>query len=109
MEAETNKRLAEVDAETDKRLGELRKAKDGPIDEAASFDQWIDRVERIDEELAMVEQNIRITLKLLDEHRNGLGERLRQVADDIVDVEFAKESAREEAIGQQHHLGGARR
>jgi hypothetical protein len=99
MEAETNKQLAEVDAETNKRLAELQKAKDGPIDEAASFDKWIDAVERIDEELAVVEQNIRITLKLLDEHRTGLGPRLRQVADEIVDGEFAEVEtpAREEA------------
>jgi len=44
--------LAEIDAETNKRLAELQKAKDGPIDEAASFDKWIDAAERIDEELA---------------------------------------------------------
>jgi hypothetical protein len=90
-EAETNKKLAEIDAETNKKLAELQKAKDGPIDEAASFDQWIDAVERIDEELAVVEQDIRITLKLLEEHRTGLGQRLRQVAQEIVDVEFAEE------------------
>ena len=52
MATETNKRLAEIDAETNKRLAELQKAKDGPIDEAASFDKWIDAAERIDEELA---------------------------------------------------------
>jgi hypothetical protein len=90
MEAETNKQLAEVDAETNKRLAEFQKAKDGPIDEAASFDKWIDAVERIDAELAVVEQSIRIDLKLLDEHRTGLGPRLRQVADEIVDGEFAE-------------------
>jgi hypothetical protein len=92
-------RLAEIDAETDKRLAELKKAKEGPIDEAASFDQWIDEVERIDEERAVVEQNIRITLKGLDEHRTGLGSRLRQVTDEIVDGEFAEvvAPAREEA------------
>jgi hypothetical protein len=92
-------RLAEIDAETDKRLAELKKAKEGPIDEAASFDQWIDAIERIDEERAVVEQNIRITLKGLDEHRTGLGQHLRQVADEIVDGEFAEVEtpAREEA------------
>jgi hypothetical protein len=91
--AETNKRLAEIDAETNKRLAELQKAKDGPIDEAASFDQWIDAVERIDNQLAVVEQNIRITLKGLDEHRTGLGPRLRQVADDIIDGVFTEQQA----------------
>jgi hypothetical protein len=101
-EAKMNKQLAEVDAETNQKLAELQKAKDEPFDEAATFDQWIDAVERIDEELAVVEQNIRITLKLLDEHRTGLGQRLRQVADEIVDVEFAEEPgpAREEAVAK---------
>jgi hypothetical protein len=101
-EGETNKKLAEIDAETNKKLAELQKAKDGPIDEAASFDQWIDAVERIDEELALVEQDIRITLKLLEEHRTGLGQRLRQFADEIVDVEFTEEPrpSRGEAVAR---------
>jgi len=106
-EAKMNKRLAEVDAETNQKLAELQKSKDEPFDEAATFDQWIDAAERIDDELAMVEQNIRITLKLLDEHRTGLGQRLRQVADEIVDVELAEESAPayEEAVGAQSASG----
>jgi hypothetical protein len=101
-EARMNKQLGEVDAETNQKLAEIQKAKDGPFDEAAIFDQWIDPVERIDDELAMVEQNIRITYKLLDEHRSGLGQRLRQFADEVVDVEFAEEPvpARQEAIGR---------
>src|SRR5262249_10971755 len=100
-EAKTNQQLAEINAETNKKLAELQKAKEGPIDEAASFDQWIDKVVRIDEEEAMMDQNIRITLKLLDEHRAGLGQRLRQAADEIIDVEVLEESAtaREEAVG----------
>jgi hypothetical protein len=100
-EAKLNKRLAEIDAETNQKSAELQKAKDDPFDEAATFDQWIDAVERIDDELAMVEQNIRITLKLLDERRAGRGQRLPQAADEIVDVEFAEESAPacEEAVG----------
>jgi hypothetical protein len=77
----------------------VQKAKEAPIDEAACFDQWIDKEERIDGQLAEVDRNIRITLKLLDEHRTGLGQRLRQVADEIVDGEFAEVEtpAREEA------------
>ena len=108
-EARMNKQLAEVDAETNQKLAEFEKAKDDPFDEAAAFDQWIDAVERIDDELAMVEQNIRINLKLLDEHRIGLGQRLRQADDEIVDVEFAEESAPacEEAVGRAQSGGGA--
>jgi hypothetical protein len=93
-------RLAEIDAETNERLAKLEKAKDGPIDEAASFDQWIDAVERIDKQLAVVEQNIRITLKGLDEHRTGLGPRLRRVTDEIIDGVFTEQPvpARERAL-----------
>jgi hypothetical protein len=93
------KQLAEIDAETNVKLAKVQKAKEAPIDEAACFDQWIDKEERIDEQLVQVDHNIRITLKLLDEHRTGLGQRLRQVADEIVDGEFAEVEtpAREEA------------
>jgi hypothetical protein len=93
------KQLAEIDAETKEKLAEVQKAKEAPIDEAAYFDQWIGKEERINEEEAQVEQNIRITFKLLDEHRTGLGQRLRQVADEIVEGEFAEvvAPAREEA------------
>lgn len=89
--AKLKKQLAEIDAERDEKLAKLQRAKEAAaIDEAACFDQWIDKEERINEELAHVEQNIRITHKLLDEHRTGLGQRLRQITDEIVDVEFAE-------------------
>jgi hypothetical protein len=93
------KQLAEIDAETNEKLAEVQKAKEAPIDEAAYFDQWMDKEERISKEQAQVEQNIRITSKLLDEHQTGLGQRLRQVADEIVEGEFAEvvAPAREEA------------
>jgi hypothetical protein len=101
-EAKMKKQLAEIDAETDEKVAKMQKAKQAPIDEAAYFDQWIDKEERINKELAQVEQNIRITLKLLDEHRTGLGQRLRQVTDETVDVEFADipASSGEEAVAQ---------
>jgi hypothetical protein len=99
-EAKTNKRLSEIDVETNKKLAELQKLKDGPIDEAACFDQWIDAVERIDKRLEVVERDILVTQKLLDEHRTGLGQRLRQSPEEVVDVEFAEgpASAGEEAV-----------
>lgn len=101
-ELRMKKQLAEIDAETNDKLAKVQKAKEAPIDEAACFDKWIDKEERINEELAQVEQNIRITPKLLDEHRAGLGQRLRQVTNDIVDVEFADipASSGEEAVAQ---------
>jgi len=107
-EAKMNKQLAEIDAETNEKLAKVQKAKEAPIDEVACFDQWIDKEERIDEQLAEVDRNIRSTLELLDEHRTGLGRRLRQVADEIVDVEFAEEStpACEEAVGPKQSASG---
>jgi hypothetical protein len=111
IECEFNKKemeaqLAEIDAETNKKLAEVQKAKNGPIDEIACFDRWIDKVERINEELTEVDRNIHITRKALDEHRTGLGQRLRQVSDEIVDVEFAEilAPAREEAVAQADAL-----
>jgi hypothetical protein len=99
-EIETNKRLAAIDADTGKKLAELQKAKDGPIDEAACFDQWIDDVERIEKLSTEVDRKIINTLKNLDQHRTGLGQRLRQAIDEVIDVEFAEEPgpAREEAV-----------
>jgi hypothetical protein len=95
MELEMNelkmkKQLAEIDAETNEKLAKLQKAKEAPIDEVACFDQWIDKEERTNEELAEVDRSIHVTRKALDEHRTGLGQRLRQVPDEIVDVEFAE-------------------
>jgi hypothetical protein len=100
-EAKANKELAEIDAEMNTKLAELQKAKDGPIDETACFDQWIGPVERIEERMEVVERNILITQKLLDDHRAGLGQRLGQ-ADEIVDVEFTEKPApaREEAVAR---------
>jgi hypothetical protein len=102
-EAKMNKRLAEIDAETNKKLAELQKLKDDPIDEAACFDQWIDAVERIDKRLEVVERNILVTQKLLHEHRTGLGQRLRQSLEEVVDVEFVERPAPagEEAVARE--------
>jgi hypothetical protein len=100
-EAKLNEDLAAIDAETNQKLAELQKAKDAaPIDEAATFDRWIDAVERVEKRMEVVERNILITQKLLDEHRTGLGQRLRASAEEIVDVEFAERPAGEEAIAR---------
>jgi hypothetical protein len=72
-EIETNKRLAAIDADTGKKLAELQKAKDGPIDEAACFDQWIDDVERIEKLSTEVDRKIINTLKKSRPASNGFG------------------------------------
>jgi hypothetical protein len=109
QETKMNKQLAEIDAETNQKSAELQKAKDDPFDEAATFDQWIDAVERIDDELAMVEQNIRINLKGLDEHRTGLGPRLRRATDEIIDGVFTEQQApaRERALASAESASSA--
>jgi hypothetical protein len=103
-EAKLDKKLAAIDAETNQKLAELQKAKDAaPIDEAATFDRWIDAVERVEKRMEVVERTILITQKLLDEHRTGLGQRLRQAAEEIVDVEFTERPAPagEEAVAPE--------
>lgn len=107
-EKQLNQKLAEIDAETNKKLADVQKAKEAPIDEGRCFDQWIDKVERIEKELQEVEQNIRIAYRLLSEHRAGLGQQLREVADEVVDVEFAEAAApaREGSVEQAALVGG---
>jgi len=48
---ELNDKLTAIDAETNKKLAEVQKLKDGRIDEARCFGQWIDKVERINDQL----------------------------------------------------------
>jgi hypothetical protein len=105
-EAKLNKDIAAVDAEINPKLAELQKAKDAaPIDEAPTFDRWIDAVERVEKRMEVVERNILITQKLLDEHRSGLEQRLHQSAEEIVDVEFAERPAGGEAVAQAEGPG----
>jgi hypothetical protein len=51
-EVRMKKQLAEIDAETNEKLAKVQQAKEAPINETACFDQWIDKEERIDEQLA---------------------------------------------------------
>jgi hypothetical protein len=93
-EMKLNKQLAEIDGESNKKRAEIKQAKeDTPIDEAECFDAWIDRVERIEKRMEVVERTIRITQTRLDEVRAGLGHRRRQVADDTIDVQLVEGAA----------------
>jgi hypothetical protein len=80
-----------IDAVLKEHLTQLRKAEDGPVDDAALFRIWIERYERVQSLIAAVDKKFSDTLKLLDEYRHGLGQRVRQVADEIVDAEFVED------------------
>jgi hypothetical protein len=84
LEAEIDK----IDVETAEKLTNLVKAAKGPVDGANVFLDWISHYERVQSLLAAVDKRFRDTLNLLDDYRQGLGQRVRQVADEIVDVEF---------------------
>jgi hypothetical protein len=87
LEAEIEK----IDAETAQTMIRLNKAIDGPIEDATLFFEWIERYERVQSLLEAVNKKFRDTLKLLDEYRDGLGQRVRQVADEIGHVESARD------------------
>ena len=82
--------IDKIDAELTERLRQLLEVAKGPADDAASFSSWIGKYEQVQSLVAAVDKKFSDTLKLLDEYRHGLGQRVRQVADEIVDVEFAE-------------------
>jgi hypothetical protein len=63
--------------------------------------------EQVQALLAAADKKFSDTLKLLDEYRHGLGQRVRQVADEIVDVDF--EESPSAARAQQAVLGASSR
>jgi hypothetical protein len=80
--------IEKIEAETQEKLMALEKAENGPVDEVDSFFRWIGRYEQVQELLAAADKKFTDTLKLLDEYRYGLGQRVRRVTDEIIDVEF---------------------
>jgi hypothetical protein len=94
LEAEIEQIEAEIDqigAEGAAKLNRLTKALKGPAEEGVLFTDWIGHYERLQSLLQVVDKNFTDALKRLDEYRDGLGQRVRQVADQIIDVQF-KES-----------------
>jgi hypothetical protein len=85
--------IDKIDAYKQKHITELNKAKEGPVDEAALFLGWIGNYERIQRLLAALDKNLSDTLKLLDEYRDGLGQRVRQVANSVVAASLAPRSS----------------
>jgi hypothetical protein len=84
----------ERSAQTQEVLTKLTEAENGPVDEAAVFQMWIGNYERLQSLLAAADKKLSDTLKLLDEYRHGLGQRVHQVADEIVDTEFEEGALR---------------
>jgi hypothetical protein len=82
--------LGEKSRVTEEKLSQLRAAAEGPFDEAYVFLGWIGHYERVQTLLAAADDKLRDTLKLLDDYRHGLGQRVRQIADEIVDVELER-------------------
>jgi len=96
-EAALKAQIEQIQKETRQKLAELQKAEDSEIDEAALFRNWIPLYAAVQDQLALVEGKFRATVKLLDEHQQGLGQRLRKVAETIIDVEPENSSSAGEA------------
>ena len=80
----------------------------GPADElkyAAAFDANITHYERLDRLYAVAMARIEDVLKQLDLYEQGLGSRLRRVADEIIDADFRETT--EEPVSIQGPDGAA--
>jgi hypothetical protein len=91
---------AEVAAETEKitaeareKLEKLTEAENGEIDEAALFRNWIALYDAVESRLTVVERKFHLALEALDEHRQGLGQRLREFAERTIDAEPSEDPA----------------
>jgi hypothetical protein len=93
-EATLNAEIQKIDAETEATLAELRQAEHGPIDEAALFRNWIPLHDLIEKRLTVAEEKFAMALTQLEQHRDGLGQLLRRVAETIIDIEPAVDPAR---------------
>jgi len=91
-EATYDAQMEQIQKETRQKLNELQKAEDGEIDEAALFRNWIPLYNAVQDQLSMVEGKFRTTVKLLDDYERGLGQRLRKLAETIIEVESSSSS-----------------
>jgi hypothetical protein len=91
LKAQTEK----IQTEAQQKLAELQRAEDGEVDEAALFRNWIPLYIAVQDQLSLVEGKFHTTVDLLDEHQQGLGHRLRKVAETIIDIEPENPSARD--------------
>ena len=99
VKAETEKlevaAKADLEAATDKlrreawqKMEAQKRAIKGDLQEADFFEQWFELYKQVDDQLRRVEQEFENDLRRLDEHRQGLGARLRKAANEMIDGEF---------------------
>jgi hypothetical protein len=99
VKAETEKleatAKAHLDAATDKlqreawqKMEAQKRTIKGDLQEADFFEQWFELYKQVDDHLRRVEQEFENDFRRLDEHRQGLGARLRKAANEMIDGEF---------------------
>jgi hypothetical protein len=99
VKAETEKlevaAKAHLEAATDKlqreawqKMEAQKRAIKGDLQEADFFEQWFELYKQVDDHLRRVEQEFENDFRRLDEHRQGLGARLRKAANEMIDGEF---------------------
>jgi hypothetical protein len=99
VKAETEKlevaAKAHLEAATDKlkreawqKMEAQKRAIKGDLQEADFFEQWFELYVQVDDLLRRAEQAFENDLRRIDEHRQGLGARLRKAANEMIDGEF---------------------
>jgi hypothetical protein len=84
LEAATDK----LQREAWQKMEAQKRAIKGDLTEADFFEQWFELYKQVDDHLRRVEQEFENDLRRLDEHRQGLGARLRKAANEMFDGEF---------------------
>jgi hypothetical protein len=64
-----------------------KRAINSELQEADFFEQWFESYEQVDDLLRRAEQEFENDLRRIDEHRQGLGARLRKAASEMIDGE----------------------
>ena len=79
----------------DKTKSELEDLQDelSEVDDVAIFHEWFEVHEQIDRRLDALERKFERTLRQLDDHRHGLGQRLREAAEKTIEGEYTVETA----------------
>jgi len=101
-------RMLDLEQVVDTVLTDCDEISAGPADElkyAAAFDANITHYERLDRLYAVAMARIEDVLKQLDLYEQGLGSRLRRVADDVIEGEFRETT--EEPVSIQGPHGAA--
>jgi hypothetical protein len=84
LEAATDK----LQREAWQKMEAQKRAIKGDLTEADFFEQWFELYKQVDDHLRGVEQEFENDFRRLDEHRQGLGARLREAANEMIDGEF---------------------